>query len=45
MAQCMTMGQAAGLAAARVAERGCPVAEIDFPDLRKNLTAAGAILE
>lgn len=45
MAQCMAMGQAAGLAAARAALQQRSVADLDVTALRVDLRATGAILE
>ncbi|HXX91994.1 MAG TPA: FAD-dependent oxidoreductase [Planctomycetota bacterium] len=44
MAQCMAMGQAAGVAAALALSRGGSPKEVPFPDLRDRLVALGAIL-
>lgn len=43
MGQCMAMGQAAGLAAARAAASGISPGELDVADLRRALEAEGAL--
>ncbi len=43
-APCMVMGQAAGVAGALAADRGCDVADVPICDLRHVLTENGAIL-
>jgi glycine/D-amino acid oxidase-like deaminating enzyme len=45
MAQCMAMGQAAGVAAARAVETGRPPRELPFPEVRDRLLRLGAVLE
>jgi hypothetical protein len=45
MAQCMTMGQAAGTACALALARGTTPRELPFPALRDRLRADGAVLE
>lgn len=45
MAQCMAMGQAAGLAAALSVKKSCRPAELDPAVLRGELKAGGAIIE
>lgn len=45
MAQCMAMGQAAGIAAALCAESGLTPRELNYPQLRDSLLHTGAILE
>ena len=43
-ASCMSMGQAAGEAAALAAELGCKVADVPIEKLRRRLEASGAIV-
>ena len=45
MAQCMAMGQAAGVAAALCAEFASTPREVTYPQLRDSLLHMGAILE
>jgi len=45
MAQCMSMGQAAGIAAAIAIHRNCTPREVDISILRDKLRQGGAILE
>lgn len=45
MAQCMAMGQAAGIAAALAARRDRTVRNVDYGELRTRLLQCGAILE
>jgi hypothetical protein len=45
MAQCMAMGQAAGMVAALAARSDGQVREVSFDLVRDRLTGAGAILE
>ena len=44
MATCMSMGQAAGTAAAMAARAGCNTRQVDVAQLQANLRAAGAFL-
>jgi len=45
MAPCMAMGEAAGMAAAQLAQRGVSFSEVDIPKLREDLRKAGAIVD
>jgi hypothetical protein len=45
MAQTMSMGQAAGLAAAMSVERSCGARDVSIPSLQQTLRATGAVLE
>ncbi len=44
MPQCMSMGQAAGIAAAMALDAGCTPAEVSVEDLRNELLKDGAVL-
>jgi hypothetical protein len=45
MAQTMSMGQAAGLAAIQSLKKDCDAKDIDVPELRNELVKLGQILE